>query len=149
MMLRDRDVKATDAYRELEKLSGTVIPSLEDLQKDAIRSESLFRRVAQWSSTIPAQDEFTKQIFGWSLHMGDAGERIQREISAIQTTIQKMGTYTTEKNAMIMYLSEAIKDVRCLGRRLMTKPATRSIETQTDPPEPLTDVSRIRKLISD
>lgn len=146
-MMRDCDIKATDAYRELEKLSQTVLPGLEEVQKDAIRSEALFREVAQWSATIPAQSEFTKQVLGWSLHMSDASERIGYEISAIQTTIQKMRTYTTEKNAMLMYLSESIKDVRCLHNRLQARPITESTETQTDPPEPLSDVSVIRKLI--
>lgn len=81
--------------------------------------------------------------------MGDASERLDYEMDAIESPLQKMRTYTTEKNAMIMYLSELIRDVRCLHERLQAKPITKSTETQTDPPEPLTNVSEIRKYLND
>lgn len=142
-MLLDRDVKATDAYREIEKLARSTLPGLEEIQKEAIRSEALFREVAKWSAAMPAYSEFTQQVLGWSLHMGDASERIGYEISAIQSTMKKMQTYTVEKNAMIMYMLESIKDMRCIHNRLQAKPIVESTSTQTDMPEPLTHVSEI------
>lgn len=143
-MLRDKDIKATDAFRDLEKHSRTVLEGLEDLKQDSKRSQILFGQVGQWAASIPAHAEFAKQVLGWSLHMGDANERLGYEIEAIESTLEKMRTYTTEKNAMIKYLLESIKDVRCLHDRLRAKPATRSTETQTDLPEPLTNVSVTR-----
>lgn len=147
-MLRDRDIKATSAFRDLEKHSRTVLEGLEDLKEDAGRSRVLFEEVGRWAASVPAHAKFAKQVLGWSLHMGDASERLGYEMDAIESTLQRMRTYTTEKNAMITYLSESIKDVRCLYNRLMLKPAIRSIETQTDLPEPLNDVSVTRNLIS-
>lgn len=108
----------------------------------------LFGEVGRWAASVPAYAEFAKQVLGWSLHMGDANERLGYEIDAIESTLQRMRTYTTEKNAMITYLAESTKDIRCLYNRLTLKPATRSVETQTDVPEPLTNVSVTRKQIN-
>lgn len=143
-MLRDKDTKATEAYIDLEVDSEKVIEGLTTLKADAARSEQMFRELGQWAASVTALDQLSAMALTWSLHMRDAGNRLTYEIEAIETTLQRMKTYVVEKNAMIEHISEAIRDIRYIHDRSQMKPNTTTSETQTDAPEPLVDVSKIK-----
>lgn len=145
-MLLGHDNKTNNAFTELQSKYDEMLPKLIKLKEDAVKAELDYVDRARSAAQISTVTDLVYQTKKWALHMSDAATRLGGEIEAIESVAQRMVTYVHEKNAMIDYLSEAVKDVRYLHDRLQTGPITESEGTQTDNLDTSIDVSLLYKL---
>lgn len=142
-LLKGHDDNANITFVELKLRCDEMMPRLIELKNDAIRAELNYVDLSRSAEQLSAANDLVYQTKRWALHMSDAAARLEKEIEAIEAVNRKMTTYVHERNTMVAFLKEAIKDVRDLNERTQVRPSQESVGVQTDDLDISIDVSRI------